>query len=307
MEIAALISLAITFGMVPISTLHFRRLFLKEDKFHVVVREGRPQLVLGPRRKPIAVADAEIQVAAARQLAGYSGWIWAVSLWKIYGPRAGSNAGDQGELETMRRRAIESQRRALITEATSRGLDGSMGALIMDASTDAGFELLRSKLSQAPRPEFGETPKPLALTDAERAIIVPLEDGPEEIVILEDRRGGKKAKKLKELTSARPPRMLPTGAVDADGLVQQPNGIPLYPGFTWGFSFTDQGESYERMIVKVLDPAGHKIHQDGFYTSVYKTPETQAAEIKKIQTAMRTSLAHKLDPVGLSPELRKHF
>lgn len=307
MEIAALISLAITFGMVPISTLHFRRLFLKEDKFHVVVREGRPQLILGPRRKPIAIADAEIQVAAARQLASYSGWIWAVSLWKIYGPRAGSNAGDQGELETMRRRAIESQRRVLIVEAAAKGLDGPLGALIMDASTDAGFELLRSKLSQAPRPEFGETPKPLVLTEAERSIIVPLEDGPEEIVILEDRRGGKKAKKLKELTAAAPRRALPAGAVDADGLVQQPNGIPLYPGYTWGFGFKDQGQSYEKMTVKILDPSGKRIHQDGFYTNVYKTPERQAEEIKKIQTAMRTSLAHKLDPIGLSPELRKHF
>lgn len=282
MEIFIMLATAvgINFAAVGVSASYFKRLFIAEEKFHVLAEGGQIRVVQGKRRTPLKVSEAESQLAVIKKVARRSSLQWMISLWQLHGPK--NTRKVDSELDVVRRNAVESQRSKLLVDALrwSYG-ESSLMATLMRVSSDSHFEKLRYAI---PNSHPDETLKLAAAIEAEIRKTDDDLDG-KEIVLMEI--GGAAAKKA---IAAAP--------------VKTGGAVPLPAGYEWGIGWKDRGREYEKMVVLLKDPRGKTIRSDGFFTSIWGTPDRQKGKVREIQKELAYGARHDMDPSGVAPEIR---
>lgn len=282
MEIFVMLATAvgINFAAIGVSASYFKRLFIAEEKFHVLTDGGQVRVVQGKRRTPLKVSEAEGQLAVIKSVARRSSFQWPSTLWQLYGPK--NTRKVDSELDVIRRHAVESQRSKLLVDAMRFGFETTaVMATIMKVSSDSHFEKLRYAI---PNSHPDETLKLAASIEGEILKTANELDG-KEIVLLE--LGKTPAKKALAAAPAK-----------------SRGGVPLPDGYRWDLGWKERNGEFEKMVVMLKDVKGKVIASDQFYTSVYGTPEKQKQKILNIQRTLAYSARHDMDPTGISSDLR---
>jgi hypothetical protein len=279
MEILVALATAagINFAVIGGSIAYFKRLFISEEKFHVLTAGGQVRVVQGKRRTPLKLSEAEAHLATVNRIARRSGWQWMLTYWSLFGPK-NTRVVDTA-LDKVRRNAIESQRNKLLVEAMNSGYsETSLMATIMKVSTDKHFEKIRKAIAVSTSKEV------LALAGTiEGELRKDNELDGKEIVLIEIGR-------VKN----------PTKAITGTGN----GGVNLPEGYAWDIKWKARGGEFEEMVVVLKAPSGKVIASDGFYTSIWGTPDRQKEKVRKIQKELAYQARHDMDPSGVAPEIR---
>lgn len=281
MEIFIMLATAVGLNAaaIGVSASYFKRLFIAEEKFHVLTDGGQVRVVQGKRRAPLKVSEAETQLAVIKSVARRSAFQWPSTLWQLYGPK--NTRKVDSELDVIRRHAVESQRSKLLVDAMRFGYEQTtLMATIMKVSSDAHFEKLRYAI---PNSHPDETLQLAASIEGEIRKTSDDLDG-KEIVLLE--LGKAPAKKA---IAAAPAKS---------------GGVPLPEGYQWSIGWKGRGGEFEEMVVLLKDPRGKTIRSDSFYTSIWGTPDRQKAKVREIQKELAYGARHDMDPSGVAPEIR---
>lgn len=281
MEIFVMIAtmVGINAAAIGVSASYFKRLFIAEEKFHVLTDGGQVRVVQGKRRTPLKVSEAEGQLAVIKSVARRSAFQWPSTLWQLYGPK--NTRKVDSELDVIRRHAVESQRSKLLVDAMRFGFETTpLMATVMKVSSDSHFEKLRYAI---PNSHPDETLQLAASIEGEILKTANELDG-KEIVLMEL----SKAPAKKALASA----------------PAKSGGVPLPDGYHWELGWKNRNVEFEKMVVRLKNVKGKVIASDQFYTSVYGTPEKQKQQILKIQRTLAYSARHDMDPTGISSDLR---
>lgn len=282
MEIFIMLATAvgINAAAIGVSASYFKRLFIAEEKFHVLTAGGQVRVVQGKRRTPLKVSEAEGQLAVIKSVARRSAFQWPSTLWQLYGPK--NTRKVDSELDVIRRHAIESQRSKLLVDAMRWGYgETSLMATLMKVSSDAHFEKLRYSIANS-HPD--ETLQLAASIEGEIRKTSDELDG-KEIVLL-------------ELGKAPAKKALASAPAKTGG------GVSLPDGYHWDLGWKERNGEFEKMVVMLKNGKGKVIASDQFYTSVYGTPEKQKQQILSIQRTLAYSARHDMDPTGISSDLR---
>lgn len=282
MEILLILATAggINLAAIGASAVYFKRLFIAEEKFHVLTDGGQVRVVQGKRRTPLKLSEAEVHLATVKKVAWWSGRQWVMSLWNLYGPK--NTQRRDSELEVVQRHAVESQRNKLLVEAMNNGYeDTSVMATIMELSTDEQFKKLSEAVAK------GEKSKTLAIaTTLEANIQRESSNQNKEVVLI-------------SIDKVSTPK-----AISAPVKTGVSQGVALPEGYRWDIGWHNRGESYEEMVVLLKRANGKTIRSESFFTSVWSTEHEQRGRIVELQRKIALAARHDMDPSGISPEIR---